>query len=85
MLIRPAQENRKHYAQNTHLFKITELSPESYIEEPMWLDVVPIGWKKSIGGHQYSMCSFKGKTYVAIDVLQRSFNLKSFLKLFFKK
>lgn len=51
----------------------------------MWLDVVPIGWKKSIGGHQYSMCSFKGKTYVAIDVLQRSFNLKSFLKLFFKK
>ena len=26
MLIRPAQENRKHYAQNTHLFKITEFS-----------------------------------------------------------
>lgn len=84
-LFRPAQENRKYYAQNTHIFRITALSRYEYKEEPYKLDIIPAGWLGSIGGHQFSVCNFKGGTYIAVDILQRSFNLKSFINMIIKK
>lgn len=84
MLLRPAQEARVYYAQNTHIFRIVKLTPLCYQEEPYKLDIIPKGLMNSIGGHQFSVCVFNGKHYVAVDVLQKSFNLKALIKKFKK-
>lgn len=85
MLFRPAQNNTKHYATNTHLYKIVELSPTNYCEEPYLTDILSPNFFSNIGGHQLSVCRFKGKEYVAVDVLQKSINLYSIYRKIYKK
>ena len=80
ILLRPAQNNTLHYATNTHLFKITNLSPTEYSEEPYALDILPSGFLQNVGGHQLSYVKFKDNEYVAIDVLQTSINLNAIIK-----
>lgn len=80
LLLRPAQNNTAHYATNTHLYRIVELSPTRYREEPYVIDILKPGFLRNIGGHQFSVCTFKGKEYIAVDVLQRSFNKNALLK-----
>lgn len=75
MILRPAQECRHFYGNNTHLFKVTKISKESYEEEPFALDVIPRGWRGALGGHQLSIAVFKGKTYVGVDLLKRAYRL----------
>ncbi len=75
MMLRPAQECRKFYGQNVHLFRIKELSVDTYSEEPYVLDVIPNDWEQSLGGHQLSMTQFKGKTYAGVDLLKRAYRV----------
>ena len=75
MILRPAQECRHFYGNNTHLFKITNLSKDTYEEEPFALDVIPRGWRGALGGHQLSIAVFKGETYVGVDLLKRAYRL----------
>lgn len=80
ILLRPAQNNTLHYATNTHLYKISTLSPTEYSEEPYALNILPCGFLRNVGGHQLSYVKFKDKEYVAIDVLQTSINLNAIIK-----
>ena len=73
MILRPAQECRKFYGQNTHLFRIKELSKQRYSEEPFVLDLIPKGWQDCIGGHQLSVAYHNGKTYAGIDLLKYTY------------
>ena len=75
MILRPAQECRKFYGQNVHLFRIKELSVDAYSEEPYVLDLIPKGWEQSLGGHQLSVAQFKGKTYAGVDLLKRAYRV----------
>lgn len=73
-LFRPAQECTDFYGQNVHILEVIELSRTYYKEVPIHLDIIPSGKRFGVGGHQFSSCVFKGKRYVAVDILHKSFN-----------
>lgn len=73
LVFRPAQECRGFYGQNTHLFRIKELSKDKYVEEPYVLDLIQKGWQNSFGGHQLSITNYNGKVYAGVDLLKRAY------------
>ena len=84
-LYRPAQECTYYYGQNVHIMEIVELSKTTYKEVPSKMDIIPLGKGFGIGGHQYSICDFKGRKYVTIDILHKAFNMHIIWQRFFKK
>lgn len=73
-LYRPAQNCTKFYGNNISIFQITNLSPTEYKEVPSNIDIIPKGWKNSIGGHQYNSLIYKDKRIIAIDLIKKTFN-----------
>lgn len=84
-VFRPAQECSAFYGQNVHIMEIVELSKTTYNEVPSRLNIIPKGKGFGIGGHQYSICEFKGKKYVAIDILHYALNLHIIWNRFLNK
>ncbi len=84
-IFRPAQECTAYYGQNVHIMEIVELTKTVYKEVPYKLDIIPKGKGFGIGGHQYCICDYKGKKYVAIDILHYALNVNKIWNRFINK
>lgn len=88
-IYRPAQDSSQEYGKQLRIFQVTALSPAEYAEEL----IVPAVFPSHIpfyrhGGHHFNPVVFDGRTIIATDARQLSFNVFGFAEraaLFLKR
>jgi hypothetical protein len=77
---RIAQDCSRKYGGNLNILKIVNLTPVHYHEELVYEGFFSLKEKwNSDGGHQLSLCSFRGNTVMAVDGHHRDYYLNKFL------
>jgi hypothetical protein len=83
-VVRLAQDGSTRYGANVNGLHVTELTPETYREQPLFRDYFDCAdeWNTE-GVHHLTMASFMGETVVAVDGRHRDLFINRFLSLLF--
>lgn len=73
-LYRPCQLTQKQYGEGVIIYRIIDLSRESYKEKQEKIIIPNSNEVYKTGGHHFNFCFFNNKRIVATDILQKKIN-----------